>query len=87
MTSPPSIARLVVEASFAAVSQGLRAEMHDILAALPDWIEDPQQLARCEATLLFCLGRRRAAAERLAVLGEDDCVVLRKLLSRPKPAL
>lgn len=84
MTPTPSIARLVVEAGFAAGGYGLRAEMHDILLALPDWVEDPQQLARCEATLLFCLGRRRAAAERLALLSADDCVVLRTLLNRGK---
>lgn len=87
MTSPSSIARLVVESSFAAISHGLRAEMHDILLALPDWIEDRQQLARCEATLLFCLGRRRAAAKRLAMLGADDCALLRNLLNRPKSTL
>lgn len=75
------IPRLVVEAGFAAVGHGLRAEMHDILAALPDWLDDAEQLARCEATLLFGLGRRRAASERLARLGANDCAALRTLLN------
>ncbi|VVE55812.1 DUF1039 domain-containing protein [Pandoraea sputorum] len=84
MSSAPSVPRLIVELGFAAMSQGLRAEVRDILAALPDWIDDPQQLARCEATLLFSLGRRRAAAKRLAKLSAEDCAPLRALLA-PKP--
>ncbi|AKK24875.1 DUF1039 domain-containing protein [Pandoraea oxalativorans] len=78
--SPPSFPRLIVELSFAAVSQRLRPEVKEILAALPDWIDDPQQLARCEAMLLYSLGRYRAAAKRLAKLSADDCVQLRGLV-------
>lgn len=76
-----SLSRLIVEAGFAAVNLGLRTEMNDILAALPDWLDDPQQLARCEATLLFGLGRRRAASARLDDLPDDDCLPLRVLLA------
>lgn len=73
--------RLIVEAGFAAVNHGLRAELHDILAALPDWLDDPRQLAQCEAILLFGLGRRRAASARLESLPADDCQPLRVLLA------
>ncbi|MBT2869679.1 EscG/YscG/SsaH family type III secretion system needle protein co-chaperone [Chromobacterium violaceum] len=72
--------RLALEAGFAAVNHGLRAEMEDILAALPDWLDDPAQRASAEAVLLFGLGRRRAAAARLADLPPDDCLPLRRLL-------
>lgn len=78
--SPPSIPRLIVELSFAAVSQRLRTEVKEILVALPDWIDDPQQLARCEAMLLYSLGRYRAAAKRMAKLSADDCVQLRGMI-------
>ena len=81
--SSPAIVRLVVEAGFAAVNQGLREEMHDILAALPDWIEEPTQLAQAEAVLLFGLGRRAAAAARLQTLDASDCSALRTLLAQP----
>ncbi|MEO2215977.1 EscG/YscG/SsaH family type III secretion system needle protein co-chaperone [Chromobacterium vaccinii] len=81
MSAELPISRLVIEAGFAAVNHGLRAEMHDILAALPDWLDEPAQLARCEAVLLFGLGRRRAAAARLAALPDDDCAPLRALLN------
>lgn len=83
MHPSPVITRLVVEAGFAAVNHGLRAEMRDILAALPDWIDDPVQLARIEAILLFGLGRRSAAAVRLTTLDATDCGVLRTLLDQP----
>lgn len=75
--------RLIVEAGFAAVNHGLRAELHDILAALPDWLDDPSQLAQCEAILLFGLGRRRAASARLACLPAEECLPLRALLAPP----
>ncbi|WP_217482497.1 DUF1039 domain-containing protein [Burkholderia lata] len=83
MSSSSAIARLVVEAGFAAISQGLRGEMCDILAALPDWIAEPEQLARIEAVLLFGLGRRTAAAARLGTLNAADCGALRALLVQP----
>nr|AAV69416.1 EsaH [Edwardsiella tarda]7Y6C_B Chain B, EscG/YscG/SsaH family type III secretion system needle protein co-chaperone [Edwardsiella piscicida]7Y6C_E Chain E, EscG/YscG/SsaH family type III secretion system needle protein co-chaperone [Edwardsiella piscicida] len=76
-----SVPHLVVEAGFAAVNCGMRAEMHDILNALPDWLDDPDQVTRCEAILLFGLGRQRAAAARLAMLPPDDCLPLRALLT------
>lgn len=78
--SPPSFPRLIVELSFAAVSQRLRTEVKEILVALPDWIDDPKQLARCEAMLLYSLGRYRAATKRLATLSADDCAQLRGLI-------
>jgi len=78
-----SLPQLVVEAGFAAVSQGLRPELRDILPALPHWLDDPEQLARCEAFLLFGLGRRRAARKRLDTLSADDCLPLRALLAPP----
>ncbi|AXE30569.1 EscG/YscG/SsaH family type III secretion system needle protein co-chaperone [Chromobacterium phragmitis] len=81
MQPDPARVRLALEAGFAAVNHGLRAEMEDILAALPDWLDDPEQRARTEAVLLFGLGRRRAAAARLAALPPDDCLPLRRLLS------
>ncbi|MFM5540443.1 EscG/YscG/SsaH family type III secretion system needle protein co-chaperone [Aeromonas veronii] len=77
----PSLPSLIIEAGFAAVNHGMRAEMHDILAALPDWLDDPDQLARCEAIMLFGLGRRRAAIARLENLPPNDCLPLRTLLS------
>ncbi|EAA3660116.1 EscG/YscG/SsaH family type III secretion system needle protein co-chaperone [Salmonella enterica] len=76
--------RIIVEAGFAAVNYGLRAELNDILAALPDWLDDPLQLAQCEAILLFGLGRRRAARARLKRLPDEDCQPLRALLSEEK---
>lgn len=81
MKSSPSLSRLIVEAGFAAVNLGLRNEMHDILLALPEWLDDPEQLARCEALLLFGLGRPSTALTRLATLPQDDCLPLRSLLS------
>jgi type III secretion system SsaH family protein len=80
MNASHPIARTIVEAGFTAVNHGLRAEMHDILAALPDWLDDADQLARCEALLLFGLGRHSAAAAKLAGLPDDDCAPLRALL-------
>lgn len=82
VSSSPVIARLVVEAGVAAVNHGLRAEMRDILAALPDWIYEPTQLARTESILLFGLGRLRATTARLATLDDDDCGPLRTLLTQ-----
>lgn len=75
------LVRLIVESGFASVNHGLRAEIHDILVALPDWLDDPEQLARCEAILLFGLGRHRAAAAKLAKLSPNDCQPLRDLLT------
>lgn len=85
MHAPQSIARLVAEAGFAAVSHGLRAEMRDILAALPDWIDDPVQLARIEAIVLLGLGQRHAAARRLATVDAGDVGVLSALLTQDSP--
>lgn len=81
MKSSPSLSRLIVEAGFAAINLGLRNEMHDILAALPEWLDDPEQRARCEALLLFGLGRPSAAQTRLATLPAEECLPLRTLLA------
>ncbi|MBJ7262943.1 MAG: EscG/YscG/SsaH family type III secretion system needle protein co-chaperone [Burkholderiaceae bacterium] len=87
MQAPQSIARLVAEAGFAAVNHGLRAEMRDILSALPDWIDEPVQLARIEAIVLLGLGQRRAAARRLAAVDAGDVGVLSALLTQDSPEL
>ena len=85
MSTPEGTARLVAEAGFAAVNHGLRAEMCDILAALPDWIDEPAQLAGAEAILLFGLGQRNAAVQRLATadaVDALDCGALHTLLTQ-----
>lgn len=76
-----SLARIVIEAGFAGADYLLRDEMRTILAAVPDFISDPLQQARCEAILLFEMGRPRAAAKRLKLLPDDDCVPLREMLA------
>ena len=78
-----NIRQLVIEAGCAAINLGMRNEMKAILAALPDWIDDPCQLARCEALLLFGLQRRKAARAKLDQLSSDDCAALRSLLTTP----
>lgn len=78
--------RLVIEAGFSAAPYGLRRDMHAILAALPDWLDEPEQLARCEALLLFGLGRLNAARTRLASLPDDELPPLRAALTTPQSA-
>ncbi|QAU25526.1 DUF1039 domain-containing protein [Dyella sp. M7H15-1] len=80
----PDVRRLVIEAGFVATNLGMREQMKTILAALPDWIDDASQLARCEAILLFGLRRRKAAKAKLDLLPADDCTALRALLA-PTP--
>lgn len=82
-THAPDVRRLVIEAGFAAMNLGMREEMKAILAALPDWIDDARQLARCEATLLFGLKRYKAAKAKLDTLPVEDCAALRALLAFP----
>jgi type III secretion system SsaH family protein len=81
----PDIRSLVVEAGFAAVNLGMREEMKTILAALPNWIDDAELLAHCEAVLLFGLKRKKAAQARLDTLPANDCAALRALLTTPPP--
>lgn len=83
MNNAQTIARLAAEAGFAAVNHGLRPELRDILVALPDWINDPVQLACVEAILLFGLGQHTAAARRLSAVDAGDCGVLSTLLTQP----
>ncbi|MBC8642803.1 EscG/YscG/SsaH family type III secretion system needle protein co-chaperone [Caballeronia sp. EK] len=84
MRSPsPDVVRLIVETGFAAVNHGLRPEIRDILAAVPDLVNDSSQVARVEAILLFGLGHRRAAAARLTTLDVPECGVLRAILKQP----
>ena len=80
MKSSPPLSQLVIEAGFAAINLGLQNEMRDILASLPDWLEEPDQLAQCEALLLFGLGRKKAALARLDTLAAQTCLPLRALL-------
>lgn len=83
VSHPPqvSVRRLVAEAGVAAAHHGLRADARTMLAALPDWLDDPVQLAQCEALLLIGLNRLEAAGERLAALPPDDSAPLHELLA------
>lgn len=80
---PFSLSRLIAEAGFAATNLGQRRDIRIILRSLPDWLDDPEQIARCEAILLFGLGKNAAAADRLSSLHADDCLALRVLLAPP----
>lgn len=78
-----SVPRLVVEAGFAAVNCGMRAEMHDILNALPDWLDDPDQIARCEAILLFGLGASERPRPVWRCYRRTTACALRALITPP----
>lgn len=85
-----AVRKLVAETGFAAAHHNLRPQTRAILAALPDWIADPAQLARCEAVMLIGLHRLDDAAKRLATLAPDDCIALRELIANaqaPAPTI
>lgn len=83
---PKDVQKLVIEAAFCAVNHGLRPEILDILPVLSDWVDEPELRTACEATLLFGLGRRKAARRCLASLPADACLPLRALLAPDQPA-
>jgi len=80
-----ALRRLVLEAGFAAVNHGLRGEMRAILAALPDWLDDPELLAGSQAILLFGLGDRAGALRQFDGMDPSVCAPMRQWLRDAAP--